>query len=320
MSTKNTRRTKVITYNLHDRQRLANTGVDRSDVDMQTIINHINSDETQELVRSGDLLGYYGHETRARFGLFPPDSFINEDGETIRIEPAFSTTMLSCTPDGDVSTQHEFLSTGAGEYAYGLYKSKVGGFSTAVARIKNQMRNIYEIIALGGFDYVLKPNYNSNRGEAMFDSLMLSVVDADLSFDSSAGVQLSPHQVIAKNALESAIISQQQAMSIANEASGQTEQYQYELRAAEQMIMDSVLRREKTEGRRASRELEIADNLLCPSVSFDSIQDEWGSFKMGDNDSNSAASAWQTEQDAKQLHDQAEHERSRQKVNLFGRK
>lgn len=316
MSKVDSRRTKIITYNLHERERI--TGIDRSDVDMQTLINHINSPETQELVKSGDLLGYYGHETRARFGLYPVDSFINEDGETIRIEPAFKTILLKSDVDGNVTTQHEFLTTGAGEYAYNLYKSKTGGFSTAVARIKNRLKNIYEIVALGGFDYVLKPNYNSNRGEGMFDSLMLRTIDADFSFDSVAGTQLSPHEVIAKNALESAIISQQHVIATANTTNSIVDHYQNELTAAEQMIIDSNAKQFRIDERRASREAEIADQLLCPSVAFDSIQKEWQTFKFGDNDPDDLA--WQTEQEAEKKREAAEHERQRKRINLFGRR
>ena len=51
------KKTRTITYNLADRGREHN-GIDRSDINIQSMVNHINAAATQELVSSGDLCGF----------------------------------------------------------------------------------------------------------------------------------------------------------------------------------------------------------------------------------------------------------------------
>lgn len=53
MASKN-RKTKVLSYNLHDRCRKF-TGVDRSNVDVDAMVNLINSDHVQEMVATNSL-------------------------------------------------------------------------------------------------------------------------------------------------------------------------------------------------------------------------------------------------------------------------
>lgn len=56
MASKN-RKTKVLSYNLHDRCRKF-TGVDRSNVDVDAMVNLINSDHVQEMVATNSLQGF----------------------------------------------------------------------------------------------------------------------------------------------------------------------------------------------------------------------------------------------------------------------
>lgn len=51
------RKTKRITYNLHERGR-SHLGKDRSNVDMNEMIRQINSPQVQEMVKTGTLYGY----------------------------------------------------------------------------------------------------------------------------------------------------------------------------------------------------------------------------------------------------------------------
>ncbi len=148
--------TPLITYNLTDRER-SYTGNERN-FNLKQIAKVINSPETQERVRLRDMLGYYGHWARTRFGMYP-----NEGDAVQQIEPAIVTTFLEADDDGTIRHKAEFLGTKAGRIAEQLFKSRTGGFSSAIDEAKP---------AFFGFDYVLAPNFSSNRGyELALDSV-----------------------------------------------------------------------------------------------------------------------------------------------------
>jgi hypothetical protein len=147
--------TPLITYNLTDRER-SYTGNERN-FNLKQIAKVINSPETQERVRLRDMLGYYGHWARTRFGMYP-----NEGDAVQQIEPAIVTTFLEADDDGTIRHKAEFLGTKAGRIAEQLFKSRTGGFSSAIDENKP---------AFFGFDYVLSPNFSGNRGyELALDS------------------------------------------------------------------------------------------------------------------------------------------------------
>lgn len=147
--------TPLITYNLKDRGR-SYRGSERN-FDTKKIAQAINSPETQERVKHRDMLGFYGHWARVRFGMNP-----NEGDAVQQVEPAIVTTFLEAKDDGTITHKAEFLSTKAGQIALQLYKSRTGGFSSAIDERKPEFF---------GFDYVLEPNYSVNRGyELTLDS------------------------------------------------------------------------------------------------------------------------------------------------------
>lgn len=147
--------TPVITYNLADRGRKYR-GKERN-FHLQRMAESINSPKTQERVRHRDMLGYYGHWPRIRFGMYP-----SEGDQTKAVEPALVTTLLTACADGTIQHQAEFLQTRPGQIAAQLFNSRTGGFSSAIDE------NMPEFF---GFDYVLEPNYSTNRGyEISFDS------------------------------------------------------------------------------------------------------------------------------------------------------
>ena len=116
------------------------------------MVNKINSPEVQELVSSGDLFGFNGHEIRARFGMYPPDQWVDEKtGRIIKIQPALRTIRLEADDDGNVVTQHEFLDTDDGQFAARLYANKAGGFSSAINR-RRKPDGFYEVTGFHGFD------------------------------------------------------------------------------------------------------------------------------------------------------------------------
>ncbi|MDO5769902.1 MAG: hypothetical protein Q4P13_10380 [Psychrobacter sp.] len=273
-------RTKVIEYNLADRGRKHN-GVDRNDLDIRSMVNVINSDAVQELVSSGDLFGYNGHEIRARFGMNPPDKYVNEvTGAVIRIEPAIRTVKLKADSSGNVTTQHEFLDTDDGRYALKLYKQNVGGFSSAITR-KQGNGGLYQVTGFYGYDHVRIPNYNTNKGNGMFDALVTGQFDEEeYAFDSISG--LPPEKAVLKDALELVIAKQYDSMRLALEAEGLVNHYQEQAILAQDELMKACEAQDRRYQRRAQRKQEIYDSMICPAEPFEKIEAEWdGFFSMG---------------------------------------
>ena len=305
------KRTGVITYNLAERGRKHN-GTDRSDLDIRSMVNCINAANTQELVKSGDLFGYYGHEVRARFGMNPPDKWVNpQTGEIIRIEPALRTIQLSADSDGNVTTKHEFMETDDGKYAQNLYVSNAGGFSSAIVR-KRAASGLYEVTSFDGFDYVRQPNYNTNRGDGMFDSLFCLEEEEELAFDSLQ--PLTPSQAAVKTALESAILHQRDSIATAIHSEIMIGHYQNEAMSAQQSHLTRQQKIAAMRTRQAERKQEVYDSLICPSVSFDSLSTQWDSFAMlGTSDSD-----MRTISDAKKARD-AQKSQDRERVKVFDR-
>lgn len=307
------KKTKVITYNLADRDRKHN-GVDRSDLDIRSAISHINSPKVQELVKSNDLYGYYGHEIRARFGMNPPDSWVNNNGETIRIEPAIRTISLSADSDGNVSAQHEFLGTDSGRYAEGLYSNNAGGFSSAIMRRK-AANGLYEVTSFDGFDYVRQPNYNTNRGNAMFDGLFIESEEGEFAFDSLEGI--SPQQAMIKSALETAILHQYDNINGAAQANVLISHYQDEAMNQQEAYITRQKNLERLRERRSNREAEVFDGLICPSTDFSIIQAQFDSFAFADTSDEDLKSAAKVKSDKQR---QQESLARRDRVSFFKRR
>ncbi len=150
--------TGIITYNLKERGR-KHRGQDRN-FNVKQIADTINGNEVQERVKNRDMHGFYGHWSRIKFGMTPREGII-ENGKIVNAEPAFVTTHLQANYDGTIEHKAQFLGTKSGELSYKLWKSKAGGFSSA---IDTKRPDFF------GFDYVLEPNYTTNRGYT-FDSV-----------------------------------------------------------------------------------------------------------------------------------------------------
>lgn len=266
------RKTKAITYNIKERGRKYN-GQDRSNVDVQSMINAINSPAVQELVETGDLYGYYGHEVRMLHGMNPPDTVFTDDGREIRIAPAIRTIELSADKNGNVTHREEFLENETGEYAYQQYKAGVGGFSTAVM-FKPSSSGIRQVNGFYGFDYVRNPNYHTNKGFGAFDSLM---------FDSLQNP--TNEQLVLKQALEKVLIAQYdsiyQIMDSKQDVKTATQMidfYQQEALASQQQLMDYMNRQQRLAKKRQNRQEQLLDSLICPSAPFAKFLDEVKAF------------------------------------------
>lgn len=297
------KRTRLITYNLADRGR-EHSGIDRSDIDIRSIVNRINAPDVQELVNSGDMYGYYGHEIRARFGMNPPDKWVNpKTGEIIRIEAALRTIELSADNDGNVSTRHEFMDTEDGKYVQSLYLGKAGGFSSAMSR-RMSSTGKYEVTSFNGFDYVRQPNYNTNRGDGMFDSLFWLDEADELVFDSMSS--LTPERAAIMSALESAIIHQRDSVANAINSEIMISHYQQEAISAQDLLIARQQQMANVKARQQSRKEEIFDTLICPSVPFDEAAAQWDSFNMkntSDKDLLTTESVKQARVDAERRHE-----------------
>lgn len=151
--------TSTITYNLRDRGR-THTGQPRN-FDIPRLVAAINGPACQERVKNRDMIGFYGHWPRVKFGMHPAEGGISQ-GKAQAIEPALVTTSLRASLDGTIEHQAEFLPTQTGEIAAKLYAARTGGFSSAIDQAKPE---------LFGFDYVLEPNFTSNRGYTL-DSVL----------------------------------------------------------------------------------------------------------------------------------------------------
>ncbi|WP_289172059.1 hypothetical protein [uncultured Parasutterella sp.] len=193
------KKTSLITYNLHERGRQYR-GQDRSKIDFSRIIDFINGPECQEMVKNRDLLGYYGHYARMKYGLSPTEVGAVRGEAPVTLQPAIVTTKIKAYKDGTIEHQAEFLNTDNGKICEKLYDSRVGGFSSAISGDKSRFF---------GFDYVLEPNYSTNRGY-MFDSVSVSKMTDEEFFDAVHNEQAQ--------ALLAIIDQQELGLKVANEA------------------------------------------------------------------------------------------------------
>ena len=161
----------LIRYNLKDRGR-QHTGQPRS-FNIRAIMDAVNSPECQERVASRDMLGYFGHWPRVRFGMDATEGGI-AGGKVHAVEPAIVTTHLRAFDDGTIEHRTEFLDTATGRIAAKMFDSKVGGFSSAIDQMKPRFV---------AFDYVANPNFvgNSYRGVVLDDAINGSL--GELTYD-----------------------------------------------------------------------------------------------------------------------------------------
>ena len=261
------RKSKIITYNIKERGR-THAGKDRSNVNIRSMVDAINSPATQELVDTGDMYGYYGHELRALYGMNPPDTVMTDDGREIRIAPAIRTIKLTANSNGDITHQQEFLENEAGEYAYQQYKAGIGGFSSACG-FKPMMDGTRVVQGFYGYDYVRNPNYHTNKGAGLLDGLM---------FDGLSDDQLDPAMAQVKMVLHDSLVAQYDSIYEAIQAKGMVDYYQKEAIAAQNSFFDYVERQERIAKRREEKEIAMIDSLICPSVPLAELEKQYAAF------------------------------------------
>lgn len=103
------------------------------------------------------------------------------DGLIPKVVPAFVTTYLKANPDGTIEHKADFANTDTGLAASKLFQSRMGGFSSAIDERKPEFF---------GFDYVLEPNFTTNRGYSLDDvsSMTLDDVEAAIQDEQMRGM------------------------------------------------------------------------------------------------------------------------------------
>lgn len=231
--------TEPITYNVHERGR-RHLGTDRR-FDLRRLAGIINGPEVQERVKVGDMVGYYGHWPRIAFGMATREVGMM-NGKPVPTPIALRTTLLRADDDGNITHQAQFLDNVWGKEAEGHYLGHVGGFSSAIDAKPGSTPHFAQ--AFHGLDYVLEPNYTTNRGHrALLDSVgsgeatdeqMLALLDA-VTADAAA-------MVTAKNALLDSVMAQyHRALEALERATAENDVLVGRL-ASGQLLLDSVER------------------------------------------------------------------------------
>jgi hypothetical protein len=111
----------------------------------------VESKSTQTRIKNGYAVGYYSHESRNKKRGYIPSERDTEGKEVI---PCCKTLSMEWTEDGKVRHTQRILNNSIGKEIQTLIKGGVGGFSS--------VHNLATKEFLG-FDYVVAPNFSSNR-------------------------------------------------------------------------------------------------------------------------------------------------------------
>lgn len=144
-------------------------GANQRNYILSSVRNMFESIETQELLRTGEAYGYYGHGNRARAGKLQlgETEVININGKPVVVEnvPGCRTKSISVDDNGIVTHTQEVLDTPAGRIMDSLIASGAGGWSWATGGHDTKAASYTRNYA--GMDYVLQPNYLSLDHPAM---------------------------------------------------------------------------------------------------------------------------------------------------------
>lgn len=246
------RKTKTIQFNLADTGRKF-SGQSRSNVNLKAWIDLINSPHTQEMVNTGSILGYYGHQIRMLLGTHPPETaFIG--GKQISISPAVRTIEIKADDQGNVTHRQEFLETAEGEFAMDKYKAKIGGFSAAHDYVTEG--GMIMPVSYAGMDYVLQPNYINNIGDG---ALMDSIAGNDF----------------VRSTLELSVLDMYDSIHQTNFARYQAEENLMRAIESENKLLEINAKTERRKQLIESKEAQLLDAALCPTVPIDEyLKDE----------------------------------------------
>ena len=251
------RKTKPITFNLADRGRKF-TGQDRRNVDLKTWIDLINSPATQEMVNTGSMLGYYGHQIRMLFGVNPPETAFVA-GKQVSISPAVRTIELYADEQGNVTHRAEFLETPEGEHSLQKYKAKIGGFSGAYDY--SSINGTVLPTQVAGMDYVLQPNYVHNAGDGV---LLDGVIQNDF----------------VRQTVEMSLLEMYDSIHQTNYAVHMAESNLMRAIESENRLIEFQQQQERRKRLVMQKEANLYDSALCPTVSIDEYMQQGRAFIM----------------------------------------
>ena len=192
------KKTRGVLRTVTDRFNLSNDGrklgANKRNYIIQSVKDMISNENTKELLRLKEAVGYYGHKPRERANkLFIGESeIVNINGNSVVVDnvPASRTTDISVDEKtGVVTHTQEILDTPSGKIINALIEAGQGGWSWATGGRDTQQASYAKTFA--GFDYVLQPNYLSldhpsmlmesvgDRESAMFESLSRIGIDEE---------------------------------------------------------------------------------------------------------------------------------------------
>lgn len=168
---------------------------------LEAVKSMINSPETQEGLRLGELYGYYGHTRRVMTGNMelPETAVVMVEGKAVVLDnvPSNRTVELSVDDDGVVTHTEEIFETPTGKIVASMLESRAGGWSWVTTGRDSPAISIPK--AFYGFDYVTMPNFISkdhpaamhecadSRTAAMLESLQ------NQGFSSDAATSIIEH-------------------------------------------------------------------------------------------------------------------------------
>lgn len=254
----------------------------------------LSSEQTQELLRTGEAFGYYGHQNRQRANKLSvgETEVIMIDGKPVVVEnvPSNVTKEIFCDDNGIVTHTERFLDTSTGRIAQSMWNSKAGGWSWATGGRDSSTQAV--ATSFHGVDYVLQPNYLSVDHPAM----MLESLGDDALFESLKNVGGFDEES-ANNIIQSmsGAISADQVMALEQDKmllEGMNAELQDQLSSQNQfrsMLLESLERLPfymTDEQRQAIKSLDKAEDLDVLNAMFESI----GSKSRVDSDLLKAAS------------------------------
>lgn len=125
---------------------------------LKDVINH---GATQELIKLGEAVGYWGHGIRELTGkLNPSEIEIVQQGNNavvVKSNPVVRTVSLSIDDHGNVTHEQEFLDNTDGRAAFEAYQQGIGGFSWCFGGDDLPTGRVAR--KFFGFDWVRQPNF-----------------------------------------------------------------------------------------------------------------------------------------------------------------
>ena len=178
---------------------------------LEAVRSMINSPETKEGLRLGELYGYYGHSRRelAEKVDLPETAVVMVKGKPVVLDnvPASRTIAISVDDDGIVTHTEEIFDTPTGRIVASMIDSRAGGWSWVTTGRDSPTISIPT--GYHGMDYVQQPNFISeDHPAAMYESaedrenkITDALIKHDFTEDDATGIvkhyiEMSHHEMM----------------------------------------------------------------------------------------------------------------------------